>query len=31
VEWQDQYRPMLVRSKCAPQFKQIAYEKGLEA
>ena len=29
VDWQDQYRPMLVRSKCAPQFKQIAYEKGL--
>ena len=28
VDWQDQYRPMLVRSKCAPQFKQIAYEKG---
>jgi radical SAM protein with 4Fe4S-binding SPASM domain len=25
---QDNYRPMLVRSKCAPQFKQIAYEKG---
>ncbi len=29
VDWQYQYRPMLVRSKCAPQFKQIAYEKGL--
>ncbi|MBV7337924.1 radical SAM protein [Chloroflexi bacterium TSY] len=29
VDVQDQYRPMLVRSKCAPQFKQIAYEKGL--
>jgi len=29
VDWQDQYRPMLVRSKCAPQFKQIAYERGL--
>ncbi|MCH7547920.1 MAG: radical SAM protein [Candidatus Krumholzibacteriota bacterium] len=28
VDVQDQYRPMLVRSKCAPQFKQIAYEKG---
>jgi radical SAM protein with 4Fe4S-binding SPASM domain len=28
VDWQDQYRPMLVRSKCAPQFKQIAYETG---
>ncbi len=31
VDWQDQYRPMLVRSKCAPQFKQIAYERGLGA
>ena len=29
VDLQDQYRPMLVRSKCAPQFKQIAYERGL--
>ncbi len=29
VDWQDQYRPMLVRSKCAPQFKQIAYDRGL--
>ncbi len=29
VDWQDQHRPMLVRSKCAPQFKQIAYEKGV--
>ena len=29
VEVQDRHRPMLVRSKCAPQFKQIAYEKGL--
>jgi radical SAM protein with 4Fe4S-binding SPASM domain len=29
VDWQDEYRPMLVRSKCAPQFKQIAYERGL--
>ena len=28
VDIQDDYRPMLVRSKCAPQFKQIAYEKG---
>ncbi len=28
IDWQDDYRPMLVRSKCAPQFKQIAYEKG---
>lgn len=28
VDMQDDYRPMLVRSKCAPQFKQIAYEKG---
>ncbi len=26
---QDEYRPMLVRSKCAPQFKQIAYDEGL--
>jgi len=25
---QDRYRPMLVRAKCAPQYKQIAYEKG---
>ncbi len=29
VDVQDSYRPMLVRSKCAPQFKQISYEKGL--
>ncbi|NRA03775.1 MAG: radical SAM protein [Myxococcales bacterium] len=29
VDRQDQYRPMLVRSKCAPQFKQIAYERGV--
>jgi radical SAM protein with 4Fe4S-binding SPASM domain len=29
VEIQDNYRPMLVRSKCAPQFKQIAYEMGM--
>jgi radical SAM protein with 4Fe4S-binding SPASM domain len=28
VDWQDEHRPMLVRSKCAPQFKQIAYERG---
>ena len=28
VDTQDDYRPMLVRSKCAPQFKQIAYAKG---
>ncbi len=28
VEVQDAYRPMLVRSKCAPQFKRIAYERG---
>jgi len=28
VEIQDDYRPMLVRSKCAPQFKQIAYALG---
>lgn len=26
---QNDFRPMLVRSKCAPQFKQIAYEMGL--
>lgn len=29
VQIQDQYKPMLVRSKCAPQFKQISYELGL--
>jgi len=29
VDWQDEYRPMLVRSKCAPQFKQIAYARGV--
>ncbi len=29
VESQDKYRPMLVRSKCAPHFKRIAYEQGL--
>ena len=28
VDAQDEYRPMLVRAKCAPQFKQIAYAKG---
>lgn len=28
VDRQDDYRPMLVRAKCAPQFKQIAYAKG---
>ncbi len=28
VDLQDAYRPMLVRSKCAPQFKQIAYARG---
>jgi radical SAM protein with 4Fe4S-binding SPASM domain len=28
VDVQDRHRPMLVRSKCAPQFKQIAYERG---
>ena len=28
VGMQDEMRPMLVRSKCAPQFKQIAYEMG---
>ncbi len=28
VDVQDDYRPMLVRSKCAPQFKRIAYEQG---
>jgi radical SAM protein with 4Fe4S-binding SPASM domain len=29
VDWQAEQRPMLVRSKCAPQFKQIAYERGM--
>jgi radical SAM protein with 4Fe4S-binding SPASM domain len=29
VETQDRQRPMLVRSKCAPHFKQIAYQRGL--
>jgi len=28
VEVQESYRPMLVRSKCAPQFKRIAYHRG---
>lgn len=28
VDLQDEHRPMLVRSKCAPQFKQIAYDRG---
>lgn len=28
VTMQGDYRPMLVRSKCAPQFKQIAYAMG---
>ena len=28
VELQNNYRPMLVRSKCAPNFKRISYEKG---
>jgi len=28
TEVQDQFRPMLVRSKCAPHFKRIAYENG---
>lgn len=26
---QDQFKPMLVRSKCAPHFKRIAYQNGL--
>ncbi|MCH9651077.1 MAG: radical SAM protein [Deltaproteobacteria bacterium] len=29
VESQEAYRPMLVRSKCAPHFKRLAYEQGL--
>ena len=29
ARWQEKYRPMLVRAKCAPQFKRIAYEEGL--
>ncbi len=28
VQAQERYKPMLVRSKCAPQFKRIAYEAG---
>jgi AdoMet-dependent heme synthase len=28
VEAQNEYQPMLVRAKCAPQFKQLAYELG---
>lgn len=28
VDAQEAYRPMLVRSKCAPQFKRIAYHGG---
>ncbi|MEM7353372.1 MAG: radical SAM protein [Acidobacteriota bacterium] len=28
VKAQEDYKPMLVRSKCAPQFKRIAYELG---
>ncbi len=29
VEVQNEYRPMLVRSKCAPHFKRIAFERAL--
>ena len=29
VRAQDEYRPMLVRAKCAPQAKRIAYQEGL--
>ncbi len=29
VHVQEQYQPMLVRSKCAPQFKRIAYHSQL--
>ncbi len=29
VELQNEYRPMLVRSKCAPHFKRIAFERAL--
>lgn len=29
VDAQEQHRPMLVRSKCAPHFKRIAYQRGL--
>jgi AdoMet-dependent heme synthase len=28
VGLQERYRPMLVRAKCAPHFKRIAYEQG---
>ena len=28
VGLQREYRPMLVRAKCAPHFKRIAYEQG---
>jgi radical SAM protein with 4Fe4S-binding SPASM domain len=28
VNAQAEYQPMLVRSKCAPQFKQLSYEMG---
>ena len=28
VDMQETYKPMLVRSKCAPQYKQIAYAAG---
>jgi radical SAM protein with 4Fe4S-binding SPASM domain len=28
VRLQERYRPMLVRAKCAPHFKRIAYEQG---
>jgi radical SAM protein with 4Fe4S-binding SPASM domain len=28
VTLQQEYRPMLVRAKCAPHFKRIAYEEG---
>jgi len=29
VDWQQAYRPMLVRAKCAPHAKRIAFEQGL--
>lgn len=28
IEFQSEYEPMLVRSKCAPQYKQLSYEMG---
>lgn len=28
IDLQEAYKPMLVRSKCAPQYKQIAYAEG---